>query len=156
MDLEALSPLALIRLQTQVMDELTSRDVIHNPSQPVGDYATYLACKAFDLQREPPSTSGYDACDQEGLRYQIKFKRLLSPTDKRQLNTIKGLEHKKFDFLIGVLFNADMTIYRAALIPFDLVKRLVDPTAKTISLNNKTWDMDGVIDITDKVKAPQA
>ncbi len=155
MDIKTLPPLDLIRLQTQIMDELAVRDIVHNPTQPVGDYATYLACKAFDLKREPPSTSGYDACDDEGLRYQIKFKRLMSTTDTRQLNAIKGLEQKKFDFLIGVLFQADMSIYRAALIPFDTVTRLVDPSAKIFMLNNKVWDMDGVIDITDKLKAAQ-
>ena len=155
MDIKTLPPLDLIRLQTQIMDELAVRDIVHNPTQPVGDYATYLACKAFDLKREPPSTSGYDACDDEGLRYQIKFKRLMSTTDTRQLNAIKGLEQKKFDFLIGVLFQADMSIYRAALIPFDTVTRLVGPSAKIFMLNNKVWDMDGVIDITDKLKAAQ-
>ena len=155
MDIKTLPPLDLIRLQTQLMDELATRDIVHNPTQPVGDYATYLACKAFDLKREPPSTSGYDACDDEGLRYQIKFKRLMSTTDTRQLNAVKGLEQKKFDFLIGVLFQADMSLYRAALIPFDTVARLVDQSAKIFMLNNKVWDMDGVIDITDKLKAAQ-
>ena len=155
MDIKTLPPLDLIRLQTQIMDELAARAIVHNPTQPVGDYATYLACKAFDLKREPPSTSGYDACDDEGLRYQIKFKRLMSTTDTRQLNAVKGLEQKKFDFLIGVLFQSDMSLYRAALIPFDTVARLVDQSAKIFMLNNKVWDMDSVIDITDKLKAAQ-
>lgn len=156
MDIKTLPPLDLIRLQTQIMDELAARVIVHNPTQPVGDYATYLACKAFDLKREPPSTSGYDASDDEGLRYQIKFKRLMTTTDTRQLNAVKGLEQKKFDFLIGVLFQADMGIYRAALVPFDTVARLVDQSAKIFMLNNKVWDMDGVIDITDKLKAAQS
>lgn len=154
-DVKTLSLLELMATQTQVLDELAVRDIVQNPSQPVGDYAVHLACKAFDLKREPTSTSGYDASDDEGLKYQIKFKRLMSSTDTRQLNAIKGLEQKKFDFLIGVLFSADMTIYRAALIPFDTVSRLVDATAKIFMLNNKVWDMDGVIDITDKIKAAQ-
>jgi hypothetical protein len=105
MDIKALPPIDLIRLQTQLMDELAARAIVHNPTQPVGDYATYLACKAFDLKREPPSTSGYDACDDEGLRYQIKFKRLMTTTDTRQLNAVKGLEQKKFDFLIGRIWS---------------------------------------------------
>ncbi len=155
MDTKALSAHALIALQTQVMDELTSRGVVQNPTQPVGDYATYLACEAFGLNREPTSTSGYDASDSEGLRYQVKFKRLLDANDTRQLNAIKGLEQRKFDFLIGVLFIADMSIYRAALLPFDIVARKVDQT-KILLLSNKLWDMDGVIDITDKLKNVQA
>lgn len=137
------------------MDELAARSIVQNLTQPVGDYAIHLACKAFDLKREPTSTSGYDACDDEGLRYQIKFRRLSSPADTRQLNAIKGVEQKKFDFLIGVLFNTDMTVHKAALIPFDLAKRMIDPSIKTISLTNKTWDMAGVIDITGKMQALQ-
>lgn len=155
MDVKALSPFALIQLHTQVMDELSARDVVQNPTQPVGDYAEYLAARAFGLKREPTSTSGYDASDDEGLRYQVKFKRLSNPSDTRQLNAIKGLEQKKFDFLIGILFNADMTIYRAAMMPFEVAGRLVDQSAKVIMLNNKVWDMDGVIDITDKIRTAQ-
>ncbi len=154
MDIKSLSAHALISLQTQAMDELASRRVVQNPTQPAGDYATYLACEAFGLKREPTSTSGYDASDSEGLRYQVKFKRLMDASDKRQLNAIKGLEQRKFDFLIGVLFNADMSLYRAALLPFDIVTRKVDQT-KILLLSNKLWDMDGVIDITDKLKAVQ-
>lgn len=154
MDIKSLSAHALIALQTQTMDELASRGVVQNPTQPAGDYAAYLACEAFGLKREPTSTSGYDASDSEGLRYQVKFKRLMDANDTRQLNAIKGLEQRKFDFLIGVLFNADMTVYRAALLPFDIVTRKVDQT-KILLLSNKLWDMDGVIDITDKLKAVQ-
>ncbi len=155
MNVKDLSVAELVAMHAQVMDELTLRHIIHNPSQPVGDYAVHLACKAFQLKREPTSTSGYDATNDEGLRYQIKFKRLMASTDTRQLNAIKGLEQKKFEFLIGVLFNADMTIYRSALIPYDCVARLVDHSAKILMLNNKIWDMDGIIDITDKIKSVQ-
>ena len=155
MDIKTLSARELMAIQTQVLDELTARNIIQNPTQPVGDYAEYLACKAFELKREPTSTSGYDATNDEGLKYQIKFKRLQSSTDTRQLNAIKGMEQRKFDFLIGVLFNADMTLYRAALIPFDAVARQIDPTAKIFMLNNKVWDMDGVIDITNKMQSAQ-
>lgn len=136
------------------MDELAARNIVQNPAQPVGDYAIHLACKAFDLKREPTSTSGYDASDDEGLRYQIKFRRLASAGDTRQLNAIKGLEQRKFDFLIGVLFNADMTIFRAALIPYAAVTRIADQN-KIVMLNNKAWDIDGVIDVTDKLKTAQ-
>lgn len=155
-NIKIFSALGLMNLQTQIMDELVARDIVQNPTQPVGDYATHLACKAFDLRREPTSTSGYDATDDEGLRYQIKYKRLMKPADTRQLNAVKGLEQKKFDFLIGVLFQADMAIYRAALIPFDVAARLIDSSAKILMLNNKVWDMDDVIDITDKMKNAQA
>lgn len=154
MDTKTLSAHELITLQTQAMDELAARGVVQNPTQPVGDYAIHLACATFDLKREPTSTSGYDASDDEGLRYQVKFKRLASPADTRQLNAIKGLEPRKFDFLIGVLFNADMTIYRAALIPYATVARIADQN-KIVMLGNKTWDIDGVIDVTDKLKTAQ-
>lgn len=153
-NIKTLSELDLIHLQTQAMDELAARNIVQNPAQPVGDYAIHLACKAFDLKREPTSTSGYDASDDEGLRYQIKFRRLASAADTRQLNAIKGLEQRKFDFLIGVLFNTDMTIFRAALIPYAAVARMADQN-KIVMLNNKAWDIDGVIDVTDKLKTAQ-
>lgn len=143
-----------MQLQTQAMDELSIRQIVQNPAQPVGDYAIHLACAAFRLKREPTSTSGYDASDSEGLRYQVKYKRLINTGDTRQLNAVKGMEQRKFDFLIGVLFNADMSIHRAAMLPFDIVMHKTDHT-KIITLSNKLWDMDGVIDISEKLKKIQ-
>ncbi|HEY0901538.1 MAG TPA: hypothetical protein VGD95_05390 [Micavibrio sp.] len=144
----------MMQLQTQLQDELAARKIILNPSQPVGDYAIHLACAAFDLQREPPATSGYDASDSEGLRYQVKFRRLAHAQDTRQLNAIKGIEQRKFDFLIGVLFNADMSIFRAVMMSFEVAASKVDKE-KILLLSNKVLDAEGVFDVSDKFKAAQ-
>ncbi len=153
-DIKTLSAYQMMQLQTQLQDELAARKIILNPSQPVGDYAIHLACAAFDLKREPPSTSGYDASNSEGLRYQIKFRRLSSPQDTRQLNAIKGIEQRKFDFLIGVLFNADMSVFRAAMMSFTVAATKVDKE-KILLLSNKVFDAEGVFDVTDKLKNAQ-
>lgn len=153
-DVKTLSAFELMQLQTRLQDELAARRVVQNPSQPVGDYAIHLACTAFDLQREPPATSGYDASDSEGLRYQVKFRRLTGPQDTRQLNAIKGIEQRKFDFLIGVLFNPDMTIFRAAMMSFEVSASKVDKE-KILLLSNKVLDAEGVFDVTDKLAAAQ-
>lgn len=153
-DVKTLSAFQMMQLQTQLQDELAARKIVLNPSQPVGDYAIHLACTAFDLRREPPATSGYDASNSENLRYQIKYRRLSGPQDTRQLNAIKGVEQRKFDFLIGVLFNPDMTILRAAMMSFDVAASKVDKE-KILLLSNKIFDAEGVFDVTDKLKAAQ-
>src|SRR5205085_12155662 len=55
--------------------------------------------------------------DSDGIRYQIKGRRITRHNNSRQLSAIRDLAGEHFDFLAGVLFNEDYTVLRAALIP---------------------------------------
>jgi len=56
-----------------------------------------------------------------------------------------------------VLFNADYSVYKAILIPHEVVLKLVKPdeyvSGHRLLLRNDVWDAVGVKDVTGKLKA---
>jgi hypothetical protein len=77
-DLRTNSAEALLRLHYRVLDELKARGIIRNANAPIGEYAELLLCEAFDWTRvDKNSNAGYDATDENGVRIQIKARRLI-------------------------------------------------------------------------------
>jgi hypothetical protein len=78
--------------------------LIRNSNNPVGDYAEYFFCRAFGWQQADNSEKDADAVGPDGIRYQIKGRRLTRHNNSRQLGAIRRLPQKNFDFLAGILF----------------------------------------------------
>jgi hypothetical protein len=116
-----------------------------------------LFCKAYELQPEKNSKAGVDAIGPDGTRYQIKARRCSLQDKSRQLSAIRNLANADFDFLVGVIFSPDYSVYRASLIPYAIVKRLAKQQTHTNShrfmLTDDVWNESGVDDITEKLKA---
>ena len=146
---------ALLALHGALLAELRSRDVLRSENNPTGDYAEYLFSQAFGWTLEANSRSGYDAIDSEGVRYQIKGRRL-AKRKSRQLSFIRNLDAKPFDFLAGVIFDSDYSVIRAALVPVEVVKgqsRFVEHVRGwQLFLRDSIWDIPGVIDVTTDLK----
>jgi hypothetical protein len=94
---------------------------------------------------------------QEMITLQIKARRIIRDnSNSRQLSAIRGLKGPKhFDFLAGVLFNADYSVYKAALIPYKVVQKLAKDDeyvgGHRLLLRNDVWDAkwkeEGVEDV---------
>jgi hypothetical protein len=112
----------LLVLFGDVLDELKRRGIVRSRNNPVADYAEWLVSKAFNLNLQPNSNSGFDAIDSNGVKYQIKGRRLHPSNQSRQLGVIRNLKAKKFDFLIGVIFDKDFSVLEAYKIPHRLIK----------------------------------
>jgi uncharacterized protein (UPF0248 family) len=69
----------------------------------------------------PNSTSGFDAVDLDGAKYQIKCRRLTKKSTSIQLSAIRNLQIKDFDFLIVILFNEKIEIHRVLKIPYQII-----------------------------------
>ncbi|MAU09074.1 MAG: hypothetical protein CL607_04575 [Anaerolineaceae bacterium] len=155
LNLSQYSTSALLRMHGALLSELRSRGVLRSENNPTGDYAEYLFSRAFGWTLETNSRSGYDAIDSDGIRYQIKGRRL-AQRRSRQLSFIRNLDLKPFDFLAGVIFDADFSVIRAALVPVDVVKeqsRFVEHVRGwQLFLKDSIWDVPGVIDVTDDLK----
>lgn len=108
------------QLQAAIMEELRSREVLRSANNPTGDLAEYLFCAAFGWKQAANSEKGFDATDTNGIRYQIKGRRILRRNPSRQLSAIRDLTG--FDVLAAVLFDDNYNITRAALIPAAMVK----------------------------------
>jgi hypothetical protein len=154
-DLNSMSVRALLNLYTLVLQELTAREAIRSTNNPVSDYAEYLVVKALGLTRAAKSTKGYDAEDPAGKRYEIKGRRITAHNPSRMLSAIRDCEAGHFDFLGGVLFKEDFSLYRACLVPFSTVlstaKYRKHVNAHIFELKDTAWKIPGVVDITDKI-----
>jgi hypothetical protein len=150
----------LLELHAAILEELRERNIVRSSNQPLGDYAELLFSRAFNWTLKNNSTSGHDAADASGLRVQIKGRRLTAHNASRQLSFIRRLPEKKFDCLAGVLFNADYSIRRAALVPHDLI----EPRARfsqhangwLFRLEDEVWALPGVRDVTGELTAAAA
>jgi len=158
-DLQSLSVPDLLLLYSRIVEELRQRKVTRTGNNPVADYAEYLCEKALFLSRAENSTKGFDATDSNGVRYQIKGRRLTRHSSSHQLGVLRELDDKPFDFLAGVLFREDFQVLKACLLPLDQVRAHSKYIARTNSwrfiLRDSAWSLPGAIDISSKLAAVQ-
>ncbi len=155
-----MTTLELLGLQSGVLSELRRRKVLRSSNSPAGDYGELLFSRAFSWSLEANSSSGHDATDKTGLRYQIKCRRLTPRNKSRQLSFMRNLPSKPFDVLAGVLLDENYLVFRAALVPFSVVneKAAYSPHVKAwrLILRDSIWDIPGVRDVTAELKIAEA
>jgi hypothetical protein len=106
------------------------------------------------------SSIGYDGVDTAGVRYQVKGRRITRWNPSRQVSAIRGLPPgaaDPFDLLAGILFEGDMSVRRAALIPIAVIRLRVarqdHVNAWRFMLTDAIWTVPGVVDVTERVRA---
>jgi len=155
-ELSELSSKQLLTLHAKIADELRARGITRTANNPTGDLAEHLFCTAFGWVRASNSHPHVDAIAGDGLRFQIKGRRL-TKNRSRQLGAIRALDGEHFDFLAGVLFDEVYGILRAALIPYATVKLRATFVAHTNShkfvLHDDVWLAEGVRDVTAELAA---
>ena len=104
MDLSQLSPVKLLALHAQIADQLRARGITRSSNNPTGDLAEFLFCKAFGWKQTDKSYAHIDAIGTDGLRYQIKGRKITRHNASRQLGALREPGGAHFDFLAGVLF----------------------------------------------------
>ena len=154
MGVKSKSVLELLKLHSEVIGELRAREIVRSANNPTGDYAEWLFCRAFGWEQAANSVKGYDATDEDNVRYQIKGRRLHQRNTSRQLSAIRDLEG--FDVLASVLFDEHFGIQRAALIPSSVVQSKSNYTSHTNSyrflLRDDIWGAEGVQDVTENLR----
>jgi hypothetical protein len=155
--LQEMKAAELLKLHAEINEQLRARGILRSANNPTGDLAEYLFCKAFSWQQANNSVRGYDATDSKGTRYQIKARRVHRRTKSRELSAIRDLAKGNFDILAGILFDDDYNVIRAALIPRAVIEARSQYSAYTRSnrfmLRDEIWLLDGVKDVTDKIRA---
>ena len=148
----------LLAFHNHVAQELRLRKITRSANNPTGDVAELLFCEAFGWTQENNSKKGYDALD-GSVRYQIKGRRLKHGKGSRQLSALRDIDGHHFDFVAAVIFNMDYTIWRAAIIPYKVIRENVRRSSHTNShlfyLRDQIWDMQNVKDVTDKLRSVQ-
>lgn len=156
-DLTELTIADLLATHSAVLDELRHRNVIRSKNNPTGDYAEWLVSTKLGLMLETNSAKGFDAKDSQGLRYQIKGRRITPGNKSTQLGVIRNIDGKDFDFLVAVVFDEDWQVCYAAKIPYQTVPLLVTYRAHvnghTMHLRPTVFDMPNVEDVSHKLRS---
>jgi hypothetical protein len=142
----------ILSLFADIMEELSKRGIIRSKNNPVADYAEHLVCKAFSLTAAAKSTKGYDATDIHGKKYEIKSRRQSARSKPTRFSAIRDLETQHFDILVAVLFSQDFIVKRAALIPYNVVRKLAfrqeHVNGWILPIRDSVWSADGVMDVS--------
>jgi len=153
-ELESLSNQELLQTYSQILDELRVRKVVRTFNSPIGDYTEWLIANKLGLTLVENSTSGYDAIDAKGVKFQIKGRRLTSRNQSRQLSSIRNLERCDFDYLIAVLFNENVEVQQVVKIPHEIIGKYARYSkhvhAHVLVLQQNILNDPMVIDITAK------
>lgn len=121
MNLKELSIKELLQLQASVTNELMVRDIVRTQNNPLGDYTEWLVSKALGLELESNSKAGYDGVTSDGIRVQVKGRRITTRNKSTQLSAIRKYSEKDFDELAAVIFDENFEIIHALLIPHKIV-----------------------------------
>jgi hypothetical protein len=155
-DLTTVPVASLLQLHADVLAELRRRDIVRSANNPTGDYGELLFARAFSWSLNNNSSADADALDADGLRYQIKCRRLGTPRGSRQLGFIRRLPERPFDHLAAVLLDARFRVPRGAIIPYEVVLSrcsYVDSVkAWRFILRDSVWQLPGVVDVTDALQ----
>jgi len=150
----------LLALYGRVLDTLRSRGVIRSANNPLADYAEGLCVAALSLTLAAKCTTGYDGIDPNGHKIEVKARRLTQQNGSRQLSAIRGIDSAHFDYLAGILFDADFSVMKGCLIPHAVVREHGSNNMHTHShrflLRDSVWSLDGVRDITEALQAAES
>lgn len=121
MNLTELNPKQLLQLQASATNELKQRDIVRTHNNPLGDYTEWLVATALNLSLANNSKAGYDAIDSNGVKIQIKGRRITSQNKSTPLSAIRNLQEQDFDELIAVIFDDAFNVIEAVAIPHAVV-----------------------------------
>jgi hypothetical protein len=121
LDLSDKTPTQLLQLFASVIDELKQRGLVRTINNPVADYTEWLVTSKLKLSLLGSSVSGCDATGCDGIKYQIKGRRVSGSAKSIQLSALRNLPKRPFDFLVAVIYESDFSIRYALRIPYDVV-----------------------------------
>jgi len=146
----------LLMAYSEILRELRRRNLIRSANNPIADIAETLVAVALKLELTSGSTTGHDAKDINGVRYEIKGRRITKENKSRQLSFIRGLDKDHFDFLVGVLFDESFLIMKACIIPKSAVLKLAKYVEHVngwrLILADSVWHEAGVQDLTEPLR----
>jgi hypothetical protein len=95
--------------------------VVRTKNNPVGDYTEWLVARGLGLELANNSVAGFDGIDRDGVKIQIKGRRITPDNNSRQLSAIRNLESQDFDQLAAVIFDENYNILDAVIMPHEVI-----------------------------------
>lgn len=147
----------LLRLFAATLEELRRRQLVRSGNNPVADYAEKIAAHALGWDLIRKSGAGHDGEDADGGRFQIKSRRVTTHNASRQLSCLRNMDSKPFDYLVGIVFDAEFNIHRACVIPLSVVRTRArfskHVNGHILHLHDELWSIPGVRDVTPEMIA---
>ncbi|MCU1416798.1 MAG: hypothetical protein JWP32_972 [Schumannella sp.] len=98
----------LLAQYAAILVELRNREVVRTRNAPLGDYAEYLAQRAFGGELQPNSEKSYDLLDPSGSRIQVKARTIGEGVHA----SAKFSAFRSFDFDNALFLALDLGTYR--------------------------------------------
>lgn len=120
--LSELKTAELLALSRGILAELRRRGVIRSGNAPAGDYAELLVQRATGGALAPNSQKSWDVESPERQRLQVKARVVTnaSTAGERQLSIFRSWD---FDAAVIVLFDDGFRVWRATLLPVEILER---------------------------------
>ncbi len=119
--LNEFAPKELLCLFGSILDELQTRGIVRTSNNPVSDYTEWLVSQRLGLSLCGNSEKGFDSVCKNGVKYEIKARRVSPENPSRQLSAIRNLDGNHFDFLIAVVYDKNFEVVLAVKIPHAVV-----------------------------------
>jgi hypothetical protein len=156
-DLHGKSIAELLAVHSAVIDELRLRKVLRSKNNPVGDYAEWLVAEKLSLTLAHNSVKGYDAIDRQGIKYQIKSRRVTAGNRSSLLGVIRNLDDCDFDFLVAVIFDEAWNVKYAAKIAHSVITEIATfrthVNGHTMTLRESSFINPRITSITDVLRS---
>ena len=147
--LSEVPPRELLAGYEKLLRELRRREVVRTNDAPSGQYAEWLAQRAFGGDLAPNSVKSYDLIAQTGRRLQAKARVIPDPSrisGERQLSPFRSFD---FDDALIILFDSTYQVSRAVLLD---VETVVNHSRESSHVNGRVLiARDSVLDLGDDV-----
>jgi len=124
-DLKEMSPIDLLKLHSQIIDELKHRGIAKTRNQPIAEYSKWLVRNKLKLNDVNNPNEKYDGYDTNGKKYLVRSRQIIN-NRLVQFSVIRNIEYKNFDYLVAVSFDTGFRITEAYLIPVDVLLDQLD------------------------------
>jgi hypothetical protein len=114
-------PRELLASYEVILRELRRREIVRTNDAPSGQYAEWLAQRAFGGHLAPNSVKSYDLTTTAGRQVQVKARVVRDPARKsgeRQLSPFRSFD---FDEALIILFDTTYHVSRAVTLSADIV-----------------------------------
>jgi|SRR5690554_158357 len=104
------SPYLLLAMDRYIKERLENLGISKSKGNPVGEYAEYLASKAFDGKRMSNAKEGHDLTLADGSRVEVKGR--VFEGSRVPMTYIKDstIQQKTFDYLIYIVLSERMSV----------------------------------------------
>ena len=129
-EVKSLDETELLGLYAALLREMKERRMIRTANAIPGDLGERFVKVRLGLKLAPNSVKGYDATDGNGMKYQIKTRRITPTNPSRQLGGFRDLSSRLFDYCIVVILQEDFRPTELWRVPYDVIAKHAKDTTR--------------------------